>query len=157
MTFTAAARDLLKRLEGLRLTSYPDRGGKWTVGYGHTGADVHQGVVWTVAQAEAALDADLDRFCETVAHFTAKAPRPLTDAQYSALVLFAYNVGATAFIGSTVLRDVQAGLLDAVPAELRRWHFIHDASGVPVSDPVLVRRREAEIALWNSGAERAVA
>lgn len=59
----------LKRDEGLRLRAYPDplsefaRGGKgrgdpWTIGYGHTGPDVKQGVVWTEAQAEAALEAD---------------------------------------------------------------------------------------------------
>jgi hypothetical protein len=49
------------------------------------------------------------------------------------------------------LRDVLSGHLDAVPAELMRWHFVHDASGVPVVSEGLLRRRMAEADLWNSG------
>lgn len=60
----------IKRAEGLRLKAYADpeselaRTGKgsgepWSIGYGHTGPDVHEGLVWTQAQAEAALLADL--------------------------------------------------------------------------------------------------
>jgi lysozyme len=151
MIFTAAARELLKRLEGLRLTAYRDKEGNWTIGYGHCGRDIVEHLTWTLPQAEAALDVDIERFSETVARCVAKAR--LSDAQYSSLVIFAFNIGPTAFIGSTALRDVQSGRLAAVPGELRRWVFIHDASGVPIVDPILVRRREAEIALWNSGAK----
>lgn len=52
----------LKRDEGLRLKAYPDplSGGEpWTIGYGHTGPDVRPGTVWTLAQADAALRADI--------------------------------------------------------------------------------------------------
>lgn len=52
----------LKRDEGLRLAAYPDPltgGAPWTIGYGHTGPEVHQGLVWTPEQAEAALLADV--------------------------------------------------------------------------------------------------
>ncbi len=48
----------LKTEEGLRLTAYPDPltgGAPWTIGYGHTGAEVRRGLAWTKAQAEAAL------------------------------------------------------------------------------------------------------
>lgn len=76
----------LKIDEGLRLKAYPDPlsvlgkacsarrldmmdyrrvpgwermpGAPWTIGYGHTGSDVHEGLVWTPAQAEAGLIAD---------------------------------------------------------------------------------------------------
>ena len=54
----------LKRDEGLRLKAYPDPltgGAPWTIGYGHTGPDVVPGLVWTQAQAEAALAADILR------------------------------------------------------------------------------------------------
>jgi lysozyme len=53
----------LKRDEGLRLDAYPDpltKGPPWTIGYGHTGPDVHPGLVWTLEQAEAALLADIE-------------------------------------------------------------------------------------------------
>jgi lysozyme len=52
----------LRRDEGLRLKAYPDpKSGAepWTIGYGHTGPEVRQGLVWSLAQAEGALEADV--------------------------------------------------------------------------------------------------
>lgn len=54
----------LKRDEGLRLTAYGDPltgRAPWTIGYGHTGSEVRQGVTWTQQQAEAALIADIEK------------------------------------------------------------------------------------------------
>jgi lysozyme len=45
--------------ESLRLTAYQDAVGVWTIGWGHTGPEVHKGLVWTREQAEAALKEDL--------------------------------------------------------------------------------------------------
>lgn len=60
----------LQRDEGCRLKAYPDplserartgrgRGDPWTIGYGHTGRDVYEGLTWTQAQADAALVSDI--------------------------------------------------------------------------------------------------
>lgn len=49
----------LKKDEGLRLKAYQDTVGVWTIGYGHTGPEVKPGLVWTEAQAEAALADDV--------------------------------------------------------------------------------------------------
>lgn len=52
----------LKRDEGVVLTAYPDpltHADPWTIGVGHTGPEVHKGLVWTQEQAEAALIADV--------------------------------------------------------------------------------------------------
>lgn len=49
----------LKKDEGLRLKAYKDTVGVWTIGYGHTGPEVKPGLVWTKAQAEAALVEDI--------------------------------------------------------------------------------------------------
>lgn len=51
----------LRRSEALRLTAYQDTKGIWTIGYGHTGPEVVKGLVWTIAQAEAQLLADVAR------------------------------------------------------------------------------------------------
>lgn len=62
----------LKRDEGLRLKAYPDplspraktgkgSGDPWTIGYGHTGPEVVEGLTWTDVQAEAALIADAEK------------------------------------------------------------------------------------------------
>lgn len=151
MTFTQQARDLLKRLEGCRLDAYLDNAGVWTCGYGHTGADVNPATRWTQEHAEIVLDRDLARFTKGVAHILADVT-DLSDTQYSVLVIFAYNVGLAAFAGSTLLRVVEAGHYDAVPAQLRQWVKVHDpATGHLITDPGLVRRRDAEIGLWLQG------
>lgn len=58
-TISPEAIMALKREEGVDLHAYQDQGGVWTIGYGHTGPEVHAGLVWTLAQAEAALLLDL--------------------------------------------------------------------------------------------------
>ena len=50
MEISAAGLDLLKRFEGCRLEANPDPGSggaPWTIGYGHTGAEVVPGLVIT--------------------------------------------------------------------------------------------------------------
>lgn len=45
--------------ESLRLVAYLDSGGVWTIGWGHTGPEVHRGLVWTREQAAEALKKDM--------------------------------------------------------------------------------------------------
>lgn len=135
MSFTDAARDLLKRLEACKLSAYRDVAGVWTIGYGHTGPDVYAGLVWTQAGADAALDVDLEWRIAGVRKLLAFTV--LTGNQFSALVIFAYNVGLTALAGSTAMRDIKAGHLDRVPAALALWNKILDSSGVHVVSPGL--------------------
>jgi lysozyme len=129
---------------------YHDSAGLPTIGVGHlltkeelaTGklrieVDWHQGI--TEAQAEDLLRQDLAAAEEAVSEVTV----PLTQQQYDTLVSFAFNVGGQAFRASTLLRLLNAGQYQAVPAQLRRW--IHSAGRV---DPVLVRRREDEVRQW---------
>jgi lysozyme len=140
----------VKRREGVVLTMYHDSAGLPTIGVGHlltheeltTGklrieVDWHQGI--TEAQAEDLLRQDLAAAEEAVSEVTV----PLTQQQYDTLVSFAFNVGGQAFRASTLLRLLNAGQYQAVPAQLRRW--IHSAGRV---DPVLVRRREDEVRQW---------
>lgn len=85
----------LKRDEGLRLNAYPDPlsgGPPWTIGYGHTGPEVHKGLTWTQAQAEAALLADVEAHN---AHLTAALPwvARLDPARRRVLQNMAFNLG----------------------------------------------------------------
>lgn len=57
--------DLLKKqiegFEGREHKAYPDpltHGAPWTIGIGHTGQEVHPGLVWTDAQIDVAFEAD---------------------------------------------------------------------------------------------------
>ncbi|AHA27985.1 hypothetical protein lam_639 [Candidatus Liberibacter americanus str. Sao Paulo] len=42
---------LIKQFEGLRLKAYRCSVGVWTIGYGHTGCDVYEGLVIPQEQA----------------------------------------------------------------------------------------------------------
>ena len=135
---------LIMQFEGLRLKAYRCPAGVWTIGYGHTSAagapEVRDGMRITAHEAEAILRRDLAGFEAAVASMV-KAK--LAQAQFDVLVSFAYNCGLGALRASTLLKRVNAGAFDAVPAELMKWT---KAKGKEL--PGLVRRRRAEAALW---------
>lgn len=66
-------RDQLIDFEGFKTEAYPDPltgGAPWTIGVGHTGPEVHQGLVWTPQQVNAALDADIsEKTLQCIASF----------------------------------------------------------------------------------------
>lgn len=85
----------LKRDEGLRLEAYPDPlsgGDPWTIGYGHTGPEVRQGVVWTEAQCEAALISDIQKHSAELARHLPWVER-LDPARRRVLANMAFNLG----------------------------------------------------------------
>ncbi|MBI1274223.1 MAG: glycoside hydrolase family protein [Alphaproteobacteria bacterium] len=132
---------LIREFEGLRLEAYLCPGGIFTVGYGHT-RSARAGMKITRDQADALLDADLRVYEHAVARHVLV---PLTDNQFAALVSFTFNVGITNFIGSKLLRLLNRGWYEQVPAQLSRWvHARGEAMGG------LARRRRAEAMLWNT-------
>ncbi len=132
---------LLKNFEGLSLKAYLCPAGVLTIGYGHTD-NVSVGQEITLAQAEALLLHDLEVFERDVA---ARVQVPLNDNQFSALICFTFNIGIMAFCRSSLLRKLNKGFYQEIPAELRRWRY---AAGVEMKG--LIKRRDAEIALWQS-------
>lgn len=80
----------LKRFEGCRLKAYLCPAGVWTIGYGHTGTDVYEGMKITLEGAEALLDKDLDYFEKFVEDVMTER---MTDNQFSAMVSLAFNIG----------------------------------------------------------------
>lgn len=85
----------LKRDEGLRLEAYPDPlsgGDPWTIGYGHTGPEVRPGLVWTEAQAEAALIRDIREHNAKLAAALPWVAR-LDPARRRVLFNMAFNLG----------------------------------------------------------------
>lgn len=143
--------DLIKRSEGCRLTAYQDGAGVWTIGWGYTGPDVHEGLTWSQAQADAELMERINRACDEMA---ALVKVPLVQGQVDALTDFVYNEGSGTLQLSTLLILLNAGRYSQVPNEL----YHEDAEGNPHGyvfagghvEPGLIARRKAEIALWNS-------
>ena len=84
--------NLVKRFEGCRLKAYKCPAGVWTIGYGHTGADVWQGLTITQAKAEQLLRQDMARFETHVMKFDNRYH--WNQNEFDALVSFAFNVGS---------------------------------------------------------------
>ncbi|MFA6219348.1 MAG: lysozyme [Erythrobacter sp.] len=143
---------LIKRFEGcarLRrdglIEAYPDPGTggtPWTIGWGATGAGIGPGTVWTQAQCDARLEADVARHARDVREAIGDAPT--TQAQFDALVGFHYNTGAIA--RATLTRLHRAGEFEAAANEFARWS---SAGGRVLKG--LARRRREEAALYRSG------
>lgn len=131
--------DLIKKFEGCELTAYPDPGtggDPWTIGYGHTGPEVKEGLAITQSEADEYLKNDVMKFEEGV---TDLLEVEVTQGEFDALVSFAYNCGLGALRSSTLLRLLNAGNKLAASQQFSRW----DKSGGRVLAG-LTRRREAE-------------
>jgi len=134
---------VLKHFENCSLSAYPDPatgGAPWTIGWGHTGPEVAQGLVWTQAKADAQLLEDLAERELTV---SCAVTGGVDQGQFDALVDFVYNLGAGNFEGSTLLNLVNAGDMAGAAAQFSRWNR---AAGKPMRG--LTRRRAAEAALF---------
>jgi lysozyme len=131
---------LTKSFEGLRLSSYQDQGGVWTIGYGST-SGVRGGMVITEVEATQRLRADM-AVAEHCVNISVHVP--LNQNQFDALVDFVFNAGAGAFINSQLRIVLNEGRYDEVPDQLIRWVHIGDTvnSG-------LTRRRKAEGELFS--------
>lgn len=127
---------LIKSFEGLRLTAYLCPAGVWTIGYGHTGPDVYEGLTITPEQADDFLRRDIMIAEDCVAM---NASLFLNDNQFSALVSFVFNVGVSIFQHSTLLRCLNAGDIPGAAEQILVWHHVHGQDM-----PGLKRRRQAE-------------
>ncbi len=141
--YSAAGMALTKSFEGLRLAAYQDSGGVWTVGFGHTGPDVHARLQITEGEAETLLRADL---ADSVACVNRLVTSTVTQGQFDALVDFCFNAGRGSLEHSTLLRCVNAHDVAGAAEQFGLW--VH-AGGKVVEG--LVRRRAAETAMFRAG------
>ena len=141
MQNSAAGLALTKQHEGFRPHAYQDCSGTWTIGYGHTGPDVHPHLFIDEQQAEALLRADMQRAVDCV---NKAVTAPLTQAQFDALCDFTFNVGSHAFVHSTLLLKLNAHDYAGDSRQFPLW--VHAAGQVV---PGLVARRAAEQEVFN--------
>ena len=141
MNISKAGLDLLRHFEGCRLEAYKCSAGVWTIGVGHTGPDVFEGLRISEAKAEDLLRSDLKIFEIAVAEHVKV---PLNNNQFDALVCFVFNIGRTAFSNSTLLKLLNDNAdKKIVAAEFQRWNKV---DGKPIEG--LTRRRRAESELF---------
>jgi lysozyme len=142
MTYSKNCQSFVASFEGLRLTAYQDSVGVWTIGYGHT-LNVTPGMVITEAQAFALLAIDLGKASNAVNYFLVDKGVKLTQDEFDALCDFVFNLGATAFQNSTMLKLLLAGHIEQAAYQFDLWDH---AGGKMVAG--LLRRRQAETELF---------
>ena len=143
MDYSKQGLDLTKSFESCRLTTYRDIKGVLTIGFGHTGPEVVEGLTWTQNQADSQLVLDLTRAEHAV---NTLVTVPMTQGVFDSLVDFCYNCGIGAFSGSTMLKLLNAGQNDDAANEFEKWSH---ASGKVVAG--LLRRRLAEKEEFTNG------
>ena len=143
---------LITSFEGVVLRLYNDPAGHCTVGVGHlvhlgpcdgraTEAPFRSGL--SEQQALDLLRSDVRAYADAVERFTNP---PLNQNQFDAMTSFCYNIGTGGYASSRVLSAINSGRWGDVCAELRKIIY---GVGNPTPLLGLVRRREAECALFN--------
>lgn len=147
MNISDAGIEHLKLWEELRTEAYlPTPNDVYTIGYGHT-RGVCEGLTCTEPQAERWLDEDADEAEQSI---NRQVTVPLSQNQFDALVGLVFNIGVGAFRRSTLLRVLNDGKYDQVPAQIKRWKY---QDGQVLRG--LVRRREAEAQMFISNEAQA--
>ena len=134
---------LIKSFEGCELSAYRCSADVPTIGYGHT-AGVSDGDTCTLEEAEEMLSDDLVEFENYVKKYV---ETDLEQNQFDSLVAWGYNLGPKNLSESTMLKELNAGNLEEVPRQMKRWN----RAGGQVLDG-LIRRREAESRLFKGEA-----
>lgn len=132
--------ELLKKFEGLRLVAYWDVNG-YSIGYGHHGADVSEGMKITQKEAEAFLKKDVAKFEKAVNALK----YDFNQNQFDALVDFAYNCG----VGN--LKKLTADNTRTINEISGKIPAYCKANGVALAG--LVNRRRAEKQLFDKPVE----
>lgn len=147
------ALNFIKQHEGLRLKSYLDTAGIWTIGYGTrfypNGTAVKKGETITLQQAEEYLANDVEW---RKSQLIGSVKPQLSDKRWTAIISISYNIGIGGVKGSTFLRLINKDQNDpAIRGAIYMWNKITDpVTKKKVVDPGLVNRRKDEADLYFS-------
>ena len=139
MKTSAEGTALIKKFEGCELEAYQCSANVWTIGYGHT-KGVEKGDTISKEEAEEMLVEELHEYENYVNEYVNVA---LSQNQFDALVSWVYNLGPANLKASTMLKVLNSGEYEDVPAQIKRWN---KAGGKVLEG--LIRRREAEACLF---------
>jgi len=144
MTISKSGVDFIKQFEGFKAKAYKDpkssNGLPITIGYGSTmykdGSKIKLGDIVTEQQAQELLAWEINNKSTIINSYNLK----LTQNQFDALSSFIYNLGASAFNNSTLLKKIKKNPNDpTIKDEFMKW--VKNDGAVMKG---LVRRRDAE-------------
>jgi lysozyme len=148
MQISEEGLSLIKKFEGCPVDqdgncyAYQDVVGVWTIGFGRT-KDVKEGDKMTKEEAIYLLQEEM---MEYEGYINDLVEVPLEQNQFDALVSWVYNLGSGNLQSSTMLRVLNEGKYEEVPAQIRRWN----KAGGEVYEG-LVKRRESEAVMFMGG------
>lgn len=138
--------ELIKAFENFYPRAYLDPVGIWTIGWGHTDG-VEEGDVISEKEGEIYLTTDLRETERYLKHYVQV---PLTQHQFDALVSLVFNMGIGNFVKSDVYKFLNRGNYAEACKQFSRYiNGTHRDTGETEEFAGLVRRRAAEMALWN--------
>lgn len=133
----------LKATEGLRLHSYQDMAGTWTIGYGHA-RGVKRDMSVTLEDAERILAEDIASCYNELTRLDLR----LTEWQSIAIVDFIFQYGFSRFRYSTLLDLIRSRRSDNdICKEFRKWVYARSCGKMVVVQG-LVKRREWSVKMW---------
>src|SRR6185503_2336290 len=111
MDMSAKGRHYLKIREGVRAKAYPDGGGVWTIGVGHTAMagppKPRRGMILSDIEIDELLAHDLVKYEDAVER--ALKGIKLKQHEFDALVSLCFNIGERNFAKSSVVKYIRAG------------------------------------------------
>lgn len=124
MQASERGKDLIKRFEGLITHSYLCPANKLTIGVGHTGSDVKKGMIITEEEAENLLKKDLKKIEDKLNYSLQHDNITLNQNQFDALCSFAFNLGYSTLVFSTLWKKLKQGDYAGASAEFPKWVYI---------------------------------
>jgi lysozyme len=140
MAIAKSTLSFITKEEGFRNKAYKDSRGLWSIGVGHlikTDEPHLINATLTDEQVEELLRSDL-RWCSEAVESSVRVP--LSQGQYDALYSLCYNIGASAFKNSTVVKRINQNDLKGAAEAILMWS----------KQPELLPRRKRERELFLS-------
>ncbi len=155
MIVSQNAYDLIKTFEGLRLEAYVCAAGKISIGWGHT-KNVRMGDCVNEAQAEKFLKEDIANFESQLLKALNADAIEINQGQFDSLICFAFNLGSTNLVNSTLWAKLKAGDTAGASKQFTSWIYSKrtvklDGKSYTINEPLrgLVARRLSEQSLFD--------
>lgn len=149
MIASDAIREFIRGWEKCCLVRYNDSAGKATIGVGHLLPLNDTRQVISQDKADVMFVQDVDVRANALCMFITCNP---TQQQFDAVLSLAYNEGIQAIGHSTLMRNLNMGLVNDVAYQFGKWVYsTNPATGQLVRNEGLVKRRVAEQRIFMDG------
>ena len=143
------ANDLISRLEKFEQNAYLDGAGIPTIGFGTTSASgiikVSLGMTCTHEQAKTWLSLYIKKDAERLVAWCLKNVVELAaDNEAAAILSFTYNASFSAFVGSSMAKQIKSGNFQAAALAFERWDKIRINGKLTFSKGLFNRRMQEE-------------